>query len=64
MVNSPHSINLKLYDLLKDILQLNESVTKFSLVVELDYAPVVSQTYFITGKSEVVERTNVKVLTD
>lgn len=64
MVNSTYKINLHLYNLLKDVLQLNDSVTKFSLEVELDYAPVVTQTYFITDKSEVLTRTNVKVLTD
>lgn len=62
--NPTDKITSRLYNMLKDILKLNERVTEFSLVVEKDYYPVVTQTYWIKQIPEDVQKTSVKVLTD
>jgi hypothetical protein len=62
--NPTDKITSQLYNLLKDVLKLNERVTKFSLVVEKDYYPEVTQTYWIKQIPEDVQKTSVKVLTD
>lgn len=40
-------INTKLYQLLKEPLQLHENLTKLVLTIEIDEPPMIEQTYWL-----------------
>ena len=42
-----HEINTKLYQLLKEPLQLHENLTKLVLTIEIDKYPMIEQTYWL-----------------
>lgn len=47
MSNDHYEINKKLYDLLKEPLQLHDKVTRIVLTIDVDNFPKVEQTYWI-----------------